>query len=368
MTLRTHWLDARSGRITTSSGVGDTETVTDFAHILTSANSTRIDENHWTQLTTDADTRQSQSYDNETTNGYPSYARFTSYFQYVYYVLLPTIIVTGICGNMFTIRVMLAKHFRSTCVSVFLTALALSDTVVIVVSTISKRFFRYMIRVDVRSFSETGCWTFFWTYRTSKMLSSWIVVFVSVERFVAVCLPLRMKTVCTKRVAYVSTVVTLLICSSFNAFRSWLDTTIVDGTCVTNSTHRKGYTTVVEYVLLFSIITYALAPAVIMMVANAFTVTSLWRSRRKVHAQTSAHSSTAKMASFTARMTAMLLATNAAFVVLVMPVSITHLVLFFRQQHMFESTEPAIQVALLFEQLNYSVNFFLWNFEKFVIE
>jgi len=29
---------------------------------------------------------------------------------------------------------------------------------------------------------------------------------------------------------------------------------------------------------------------------------------------------------------------------------------------MFESTEPAIQVALLFEQLNYSVNFFLYVF------
>ena len=38
-----------------------------------------------------------------------------------------------------------------------------------------------------RSFDVTVCRVIVWAYRTSKMLSSWIVVFICVERFIAVC-------------------------------------------------------------------------------------------------------------------------------------------------------------------------------------
>ena len=86
---------------------------------------------------------------------------------------------------------------------------------------------------------------YFWAYRTSKMMSSWLVVFICVERFVAVCFPLRTKNMCTKRIANTSIAVTLLICGACNAFRVWLDTSIVQGTCVSNSIYRTGSTTVV---------------------------------------------------------------------------------------------------------------------------
>ena len=80
-----------------------------------------------------------------------------------------------------------------------------------------------------------------------------------------------------------------------------------------------------------------------------------------MHAQSSSQNSSSKMAS---RVTAMLLATNAAFILLVMPVAIAHLVSFFRQKDLFESNDSAVvvfrEITLDCEQLNYSVNFFLY--------
>ncbi|KAI0215752.1 Glycogen debranching enzyme [Lamellibrachia satsuma] len=63
--------------------------------------------------------------------------------RYVVDAVLPVLFIKGICGSIVTIRVMLAKEFR--------------------------------------------CRVFVWAYRTSKMLTSWIVFFICVGRFIAVC-------------------------------------------------------------------------------------------------------------------------------------------------------------------------------------
>ena len=362
--VMSNWQDTTTVRNSPSSGINDRGTTTVLqtnAPVLTDDNSTYIAGEKITQLTTDANANKRTSHSNVTASDVGELAKLKMTFRYVSYVVLPILLITGICGSIVTISVMLAKEFRSMCVSVFLIALALSDTVVIFVSTLNKHPVRSLMGVDVRSFDVTGCRVFFWAYRTSKMMSSWIVVFICVERFIAVYFPLRSKTICTKRMVYISIAVTLLIFGAYNAFRAWLDTSIVQGTCVPNSIHRTGSVTVVGSVLLLSLSTYAIVPAVIMIVLNSFTVTSLWRSSRKVHAQSASQNTSCKMAS---RMTAMVLATNAAFVLLVMPISIAHLVSFFRQDNLFESKDPTIvvfrEITLNFEQLNYSINVFLY--------
>ncbi|KAI0222981.1 hypothetical protein LSAT2_025767, partial [Lamellibrachia satsuma] len=221
----------------------DSGTATVFetnAPVLTDDNSTYIAGETFMQLTTDANANKRPSHNNITASDDRDQSGLKMTIRYVSYVVLPILVITGICGNIVTIRVMLAKEFRSMCVSIFLIALALSDTVVIFVSTLNKHLVRSLMAVDVRSFDVTGCRVFFWAYRTSKMLSSWIVVFICVERFIAVCFPLRSKTICKKRMVYMSIAVTLLILGAYNAFRVWLDTSIVHGTCVPNSVHRTG--------------------------------------------------------------------------------------------------------------------------------
>ena len=362
--VTSNWLDSTTGRNTPCSGINDTGTAADLqtnAPVLTDDNSTFVDGVKMIELTTNANANKRPSHSNATANDDGEEAGLKRTIRYVSYVVLPILVITGICGNIVTIRVMLAKEFRSMCISVFLIALALSDTVAIFVSTINKHLVRSLMGVDVRSFDVTGCRVFFWVYRTSKMMSSWIIVFICVERFIAVCFPQRTKTICTKRIVYASIAVAQLISGVYNTFRVMLDTSIVQGTCVSNTIHLTGSTVFVGSVLLLSISVFAIVPAVIMIFLNSFTVTSFWRSRRKVHAQSASQNSSDKMAS---RMTAMVLATNAAFVLLVMPIAIAHLVSFFRQDNLFESNDPVVVVfrviPMYCEQLSYSINVFLY--------
>ena len=260
-------------------GVNDRGTATVLqtnVPVLTDDNSTFIDGVKLMELTTDANANIRASHSNVTANEDRDKAGMKMIIRYVSYVVLPILVTTGICGNIVTIRVMMAKEFGSKCVSVFLVALALSDTVVIFVSTLNKHQVRSLMGVDVRSIDVTGCRVFFWAYRTSKMMSSWIVVFICIERFIAVCFPLRTKTIYTKRIAYASVAVTLLIFGgAYNALRVLLDTSIVQGFCVSNSIHRTGSIDFVGSVLLLSISAYAIVPAIVMIVLNSFTVPSL---------------------------------------------------------------------------------------------
>ncbi|KAI0210612.1 hypothetical protein LSAT2_004618 [Lamellibrachia satsuma] len=367
---RQHWLDSTRVPTTMSTTKGDnngmtTSMCTDVP-LLSDDNTTlaEVAADSESELTMSVNRSETRTCENVTANIIEGHISWVKSIRYVSYVSLTILVGIGICGNIFTIRVMLAKNFQRMTVSTFLVTLVVSDTVFIVVSIFNKSSVRSFIGTDFRSIDLTSCRVFFWAFRTSKLVSSCIVVFICIERFIAVCFPLRSKTVCTKRMAYASIVGTLFGASAYCGFRTWLDTSVVQGTCLPNSTHLKGNIAIVEISLLLSITAYAIVPAIIMVVLNSVTVTCLWRSRRKVHAQISVHDPAGKAATQLVRTTAMLLSTNAAFIVFLTPISLAHVVSFFRRQDFYESSDPIFAVCReltqIFEQLNYSVNFFLY--------
>ena len=263
---RQQWLDSTSVPNTMSTTKGDnngmtTSMCTDVA-LLSDDNTTlrEVAAGSESELTTSVNASETRTSENVTANVIEGQMSSMKTIRYVSYVSLPILTVTGICGNLFTIRVMLAKNFQRMTVSAFLVTLAVSDTVFIVVSTLNKSFVRSFIGTDFRSFDQTGCHVFFWAFRTSKLVSSWIIVFICIERFIAVCFPLRSKTVCTKRMAYASIVGTLLGASAYCGFRTWLDTSLVKGTCLPNSTHLKDYITTVKIFLFLALLPTHLSP------------------------------------------------------------------------------------------------------------
>ena len=367
MAGRVTWSDMTIVPITMSTSIDNTSGLTTGlstdAPVMSSDNKTVTTEDV-SLLTTVFNGNETGTDGNATANVHLGKAAWKKTILYVSYVTVPILVVTGVCGNMFTIRVMLAKNFQRMSVSAFLIAMALSDTAVIIVSTLNKSWIRNLIGTDYRAFNQAGCIAFFWAFRTSKLVSSWIVVLICIERFIAVCIPLRSKTLCSKRMAYASIVTTVLGASVFSAFRGWMDTSIVNGTCLPNSRHLKEYIAIVRMLLLVSLVIYALIPAIVTLVLNAFTVTSIWKGRRKVHVMTTTHNPAGKTATQSTKATTMLLSTNVAFIVCVTPISIVHAVSFSRRVNLFESSDPMVvavrETAQVFEQLNYSINFFLY--------
>ena len=240
---------------------------------------------------------------------------------------------------------MLAKNFQRMTVSAFLVTLAVSDTVVIVVSTLNKSTIRSLIGTDFRSFDLTGCRVFFWAYRTPKLVSSWIGRFHMHRTPSSPSVSRCDRRPCARSAwrTPVSSARCWARAPTVASGHGWTRQWFREPACP-NSTHLKSYITTVEIFLLFSLAVYAIVPAIIMVVLNSVTVTCLWRSRRKVHAQSSVHDPAGKAATQLVRTTAMLLSTNAAFIVFVTPISLAHAVSFFRRQDLFESSDPMLAV------------------------
>ncbi len=218
MSGRVTWSDMTIVPITMSTDIDNTSGVTTIlstgAPVMSNDNKTVTAEDG-SLLTTVVNVNETGTGENATANVDLGKAASKKTILYVSYVTVPILVVTGVCGNMFTIRVMLAKNFQRMSVSAFLIAMALSDTAVIVVSTLNKSWVRNLIGTDYRAFDQVGCIAFFWAFRTSKLVSSWMVVLICIERFIAVCVPLRSKTLCSKRMAYASIVATVLGASVF---------------------------------------------------------------------------------------------------------------------------------------------------------
>lgn len=117
---------------------------------------------------------------------------------YLEIIITLLLFLVGVTGNLLTVMVMCTKYFRRMAISVTLTALALSDLIFSLMFPLNKLFIRDWFGTDVRSLSSAGCKVFFWVFRMSKMTSSWFVVLISLERFIATVFPLKAKGISTK--------------------------------------------------------------------------------------------------------------------------------------------------------------------------
>lgn len=123
---------------------------------------------------------------------------------------LPNLIAFGLIGHMIAIGVFLLskKRFRSS--SVYLTALSVADCCFLLsLIPISLEYFQIeLFHIPV------FCQLLIFVIQNSAALSVWFVVCFTVERYVAVFLPLKKANWCTTRRARI-VVVTLSIFSSF---------------------------------------------------------------------------------------------------------------------------------------------------------
>ena len=62
-----------------------------------------------------------------------------------------------------------------------ISSLAVSDTIVVILTPFNMLTFRRLLKVDIRSLNQLSCHGFFWLFRTGKMTSSLFVVLITIE-------------------------------------------------------------------------------------------------------------------------------------------------------------------------------------------
>ena len=217
---------------------------------------------------------------NETSNITAS-ASLGATADYAGYVFVPMFLFMGVVGNALTIRIMLTKGFRTMPVSKVLIALSVSDLIVNILFPFNKPFVRQIMDTDIRAVSNAGCKFFFWAYRNFKFTSSWMVVLISTERFVAVWLHVRAKSINTTRNAYIAIAVLFAVVTVYVGYWSAFSDQIINGKCIPNtSPPGKGHIT--RALLVFGVVAmYVVVPAVLLIIFNGLIVFKLISLRKK---------------------------------------------------------------------------------------
>ena len=281
-----------------------------------------------------------------------------SWISYIAYVVVPLLLVVGIFGHACVIIIMRSRHFRVTTTAVFLTALALSDTKFILLFPFTKSFTQELFGRDVRAITITGCKIFFCMYRSAKIFSSWLVVLICIERFIVIWFPLQAKTILTRRTAIF--LVCSLLCVVYTFDGIWtITTSIVNGKCLPNFVTAENKALSSAFVVAGTVI-YNVIPSLVLIFLTPLTIFKLLRHRSKRLEMMK----NTNRSDETFRITRMLLAITVAYLILVTPISTAHSVAFFKGDNIFESKDKNFiifrEIAQIFEQLNYVINFFIY--------
>ena len=109
--------------------------------------------------------------------------------QKIFVVIQVLIVTLGFLGNMLILVVMCNKKFHRSSTSIYLSVLAISDTLMLLAGPIVADIIPFWFGIDLRNLHISLCCIFkfliFWT----RHLSSWCLVSITVERMIAVLKP-----------------------------------------------------------------------------------------------------------------------------------------------------------------------------------
>ena len=290
----------------------------------------------------------------------------------IQYALLPLFLVTGIFGNFFTIITMASRRFQHLTSRYILMFLAISDTVLLLTQPFNKLWIIKLLGTDVRALTIESCKAFFVIFRSAKMTSSWLVVFLCFERFVAVVFPLKAKFIIRKRFILPAIAVNYFANFVYNSVWSF-SSGVVDGICKPDLPSLKHKYFVIIGCTFYSFIPTALlivfTPQIIVRLIRQSKIRRILSTRslsKPAAVKTSSNNVTSrsKQEEEMLRASIMVLGVMIAYIVLIIPITTVHLYSFTVGVSAFDVNSYGFfiyrEVAQMLEQINYAVNFFFY--------
>lgn len=137
-----------------------------------------------------------ESYDFSTTEPQSTLYRGLKMFASVMNIyFMPVITIAGTIGNILSVLVFFGTKLKKLSSSYYLAFLAIFDT-----GFLWCNFIQWMNFLNINLYERNGfCQLFTWLSNACSVLSVWLVVAFTIERFVAVLYPLKRPTLCTVR-------------------------------------------------------------------------------------------------------------------------------------------------------------------------
>jgi len=129
------------------------------------------------------------------------------------YIISSTV---GTVGNVMSIMVLLRPRMRGKSVYLFLLLLAVADTAVLYVSGF-KTWIRVVTGFELMNVNDFSCKSVNFLVLFFQHMSAWIVVLVTVDRFVAVWFPLKASSWCNVTRASITTAICAFLFASYRS-------------------------------------------------------------------------------------------------------------------------------------------------------
>ena len=126
-------------------------------------------------------------------------------------------LVLGTVGNGLTMGVMRREKMKSAVATVYLMALAIADTSLLWVGVVHW-WITSVFGTQIRMLHTVPCKLHTFAVSCLMMQSSWILVFVTVQRMLIVLFPFRAKNLATRRKAFISLIVLVIVTTAYNTY------------------------------------------------------------------------------------------------------------------------------------------------------
>ncbi|KAK2157048.1 hypothetical protein LSH36_200g04073 [Paralvinella palmiformis] len=131
-----------------------------------------------------------------------------------------SLIVTGTIGNLLSFIVLVRRRIRKNSINIYLAILACADTVVLYISAF-KTWLRVITGFELLHVSNVGCKITIFMFMLASHMSAWLIVLVTMDRFIAVRFPFRAVQICTTKRSALATAILLCVLVLYNAHLLW---------------------------------------------------------------------------------------------------------------------------------------------------
>ena len=281
----------------------------------------------------------------------------------------PLIVLVGIPGNILSFLIMKSRRFRNKSYSRYLCTLAVFDSLVLVAKLLARvdGFLTYNGQPSLYvNFGDAGCKIFQFVEHVCYLMSSWLVLCMTLERFIAVNYPLKKDNLCKPRYAVSVTLVVFAVMSYSQTFRLIILEQDEHGDCVAPQRYQAVF--VALHIYLYQLVLQFMLPALLILICNLIILYKIRRLKFKF-AHQSVQQAQYSQPNYTRRnkTTCMLLIVSFSYVVALLPQVLLSLIIHVSihvntdlARYMFQNLNDVRQLLELVSELNYGINFYIY--------
>lgn len=244
--------------------------------------------------------------------------------------------------------------------TIYMLCLAGVDTIALVLKMTYFQLTAFDVQIGAR-----GCQLIFLFGTVSQQLSNWILVAMTLERFIAIWFPFKVKTFCNRRNAIASFVFMLVFFILANLQFVFTFEEVTDPFVKFDCRPKQEYDRFVTYVWYWiDGVLYAFLPISLISVFNALIIHAIRKSSREQKDLTNRAINMSEKLTQQRQLTLMLLTISLVFVILILPNCIFFILkAYWSWQETMQGQAQyflVFQTVFLLSDLNHAVNFYLY--------